>query len=356
MAAPLAVAAIAAPIIGGIFGSINSAQDRARAEYLMQQALEEIRSVGAPPDLAKALILEKFEQAGMLTPELEQDINLGLSKVGQIQEDPSLRDAQMGALEALTKRGKTGLTPEDRAAYNEIRQRVAADSEGKRQQILQNFMARGQGGSGAELAAQLSASQSGADRMSAEGDRISADASKRALEAMMSSGQLGGQIRGQDFDINRTKASAEDEIAKFNTANAISRQSRNIAARNNAQQYNLAEKQRIQDANIQMRNNELARQADARRNYWLDQLSAAQGRASSYGTGANFAANQGAATAKQWQGIGAGVGAGAGAIYSAGEGKTPQQPMFQGITSPTGMDPEDIKRKQQQSDSYLGRY
>lgn len=305
--------ALLVPVVTGIIGSASSAADRARAQEASEKAFQEIQNAGTPPDLSGAVLIKYLEEAGVLTPEMEHEINLGVSKVAGIQEDPATRDASMSALEGLKARGKTGLNAEDRAAYNDIRQRVQGDVEAKRQQIMQNFMARGQGGSGAELAAALSAGQSGADRASAEGDRISADASKRALEAMLAGGQLGATIRGQDFDVAKTKATAEDEIAYRNFQNSVGRQTRNTAARNTAAERNLAEKQRVADYNAQLANAETQRQQAAKRQYWADSAQRARDLANAQmGQAANYQ-RQGDATAGTWSGIGSGAAAGIGA-------------------------------------------
>lgn len=319
----LAIGSVAGPILGGVIGNMASKGDRDRAMAAIAEAQSIIDSVPEAPDLSKIqIIYDQFKRAGVLTPEVETALNLQASKVSQIQEDKSLREAQIGALEGLKQRGKVGLTPEERAELNKVRKDVQRDVEAKRQQILQNLAARGMGGSGQELASQLQASQSGAERASEEGDRISAIASQRALQALTQSGQLGGQIRGEDFDIEKAKASAEDEIARFNLANAVSRQQRNVDRSGRAQEMNLAALQKAQDANIQMVNQEKLRQVEAKRQYWQDQLARAQARAGvRTGSVAPAYRQEAQQTAQMWQGIGSGVGAGLGALgnYQAGK-------------------------------------
>lgn len=317
MAVPvLAAAAIAGPIIGGVIGNMASAADRRAAQDAAQRAFEIIDQIGAPPDLSREIIYDQFQQVGVLTPELEEAINVGVSKVAEIQEKPEFREAQLTALETLKERGRGGLSAEDRAALNQIRSQVAQDQEAKRQQILQAFAQRGQLGSGQELAAQLSAQQQGAQIASQQGDQLAAMASQRALEAMMQAGQLGTQVRGQEFDVEQAKASAADAFKQFDIQNAIARQQRNIGAKNVAQESNLATQQRIAEQNVAQKNAELLRQAEARRQKWLDELSFAQAKA---GTQAGIGASKERAadrSAQMWQSIGSGVGSGAGALAS----------------------------------------
>lgn len=312
----MAGASALGPVLGGVIGNMASKGDRERAMAAIAEAQSIIDSVPEAPDLSKIqIVYDQFKRAGVLTPEIETALNLQASKVSQIQEDKSLREAQISALEGIKERGKVGLTPEERAELNKVRKDVQRDVEAKRQQILQNLAARGQAGSGQELASQMLAAQSGAERASEEGDRISAIASQRALQALSQAGQLGGQIRGQDFDVERTRASAEDEIARFNMANAVARQQRNVDRSGRAQELNLAALQRAQDTNTQMINQEKLRQVEAKRQFWQDQLARASARAN-VRTGSVAPAFQQEAqrTSQMWSGIGSGVGAGAGAL------------------------------------------
>ena len=99
---PLTISSIAAPVLGGIVGGIfssNGAEERAAAA---QKALEQLNALGLPPDTSKALILQQFQSAGVLTPELQQDISLAASNVGQIKEDQSLRNAQLESVNMLS--------------------------------------------------------------------------------------------------------------------------------------------------------------------------------------------------------------------------------------------------------------
>lgn len=317
---PITMGAISAGagIAGGIAGNIASADDRRNARDKVSEAMGELMSIGLPPDLSQRLVLEKFKQEGTLTPAMEQEIQLQASKVGQIKEAPELKDAQLNALRMIQKRGQVGLTPEDRMAFNQLRQETQRDAEGKRQQIMQQMAARGQGGSGAELIAQLQAGQSGADRQSAEGDRIAAAASQNALQAMSQAGQLGGQIRGQDFSVNQARAGADDQNAMQQFNQAVSRQTRNVGNSNQAQQYNLGQAQDVSNRNVSQSNAETQRQNQAKMDYWNAMLGRAQMRSGALMGAANMANQQAQQKAGMWQSIGSGVGAGAGAMAGSG--------------------------------------
>jgi hypothetical protein len=321
----------AAVLGGGIIGAINSSADRNAAQQAAQNAVQEITSIGAPPDLAKQILLKHFESAGLLTPAVESAINQGDSSLSSYTEDPNLKNAQMGALSMLQQRGHGGLTAIDRAAFNDMRAKLATDAEGKRQQILQNFAQRGLAGSGAELAAQLQAQSSAQNQASQQGDAIAAAASQRALEAMTNAGQLGGQMRGQDFGVAQGKAQSQDAINRFNAANSQDVQARNVAAQNQSRQYNLANNQRLLDSNTNMDNAEQYRQADAQRQYWQDQLNAAAAKSNAYNNQATNLLGQANSAANMYQKLGTGLG---GAVASYGDYSLKQQKLDQQAGKP----------------------
>lgn len=269
-------------IFGGYIGAGQAAGDKSKAQGYAEDAFNELLGIGMPPDLSKELILQHFQQAGLLNPEMEQAIEQTYSAVQQMQEDPTGRNTQLEALAKLKNLSKSGLGAEDRAALNQVRDQVQRDLEGKRQQILQSYQARGMGGSGAELIAQLQGSQAGANQASMEGDRLAAMAQQRAREALMQSANLGGQLRTQDYIAAMNRARAEDELNRFNVQNQIARQQRNIGSKNAAQQFNLQNKQRIMDSNVAQANQELYRQNEAKRDYWQDQIDRANLRSGAY--------------------------------------------------------------------------
>lgn len=310
-----------ASAIGGILGNILSSGDRRRAREAYEQALAEINKIGAPPDLAKEIILQRFEQVGVLTPELEEAVALEAPKVAAIKEAPELREAQMTALQLVGERAKTGFSAEDRAALAQIQLQQARDTEAKRQQILQSFQQRGLGGAGAELASQLQAASAGAAQAGEEGLKLQAQAQRAALEAAMQSGQLGTQVRGQEFDIARTKAAAEDQAAMARFNEAVARQQRNVATRMGVQERNLATQQRIAEQNVAQANVELQRQRAAQAQQYQLGLQRAQILSGAQQGMGGVYQQQAAQTAGMWSGTGSAVGQGliAGGTHLAGQ-------------------------------------
>lgn len=313
MALGAAIGSIAAPIAGSLIGRFASGADRRRAESALDAAFAEIDKVGAPPDLSAEIIKEKFELVGLLTPELEQEIDVGISEVAEIKEDTSLRDAQTKALQSLQERGEAGFTAEEQADLAQLQTEVARQAEAKRQQILQNLAQRGQGSSGTALAAQLQAAQDGANLQSQRGLDIAAEGQRRALQSIAQTGQLGGQIRAQDFGVNEARARAADELQRFKVAQDIGRQQRNTGRLNDAQLRNLQAQQRVADLNVQQINAERERQSQAKRQFFLDQLNVAQVRAGNERGKAGFLSGK----ARDTQQLFSGLGRGAGQAFSA---------------------------------------
>lgn len=311
----------AIPVVTGIVGNILGSGDRNDASAAYARAMQELDKLGLPPDLSKEIIYKQFESAGMLTPELEQTILLGDSAVAGIQEDPGTREAQVEALQLMQQSGR-GLTPQDRAKFNQMRDEVQRDAEAKQAQILQEYQQRGMGSSGNALAARLASAQASANEASLQGDRIAATSAENALNALRQSGDMSSSLRRQDFDVANAKASAEDEFARFNAQNRANTQSRNIASINDARQHNLGNAQDILNKNTQLTNQERLRQVEAKRQYWQDKLSKAQ----AYGSAARMQGDAASAradrTANQWA---AGGNAVAGLINAYSSGKTQKE-------------------------------
>lgn len=208
------------------------------------------------PDIADMQIqLEQLIQQGILTPEAAQAIMQEQTELGNISTDPSLRNAQIEALNSLQDISSSGgLTAMDRAQLGQLQTELSNQERGSREAIMQNAQARGVGGSGLELAQQLMNQQGSAQRASQQGMDIAAQAQARALEAIQQAGQLGGNIRSQDFDEQARIAQAQDAINQFNAANKQNTNMANVNARNQAQQYNLDQRQNIANQNVGLRN------------------------------------------------------------------------------------------------------
>jgi hypothetical protein len=270
---PGAVIGGAVGLIGGLISGGAADDKRAQAEAAAAEAFRMIAAMDLSPDESKALIIEKLKSAGVYTPKMEENLaQLPDTNFEQIKADPRLKQAQMESLQTLQRTGRVGLGPQERAALAEAQDQEAREAKGRAAGITQQMAARGQGGGGAELAAQLASSQSEAATGSLAALRAGSMASQAALEGARSSGALAGQMGAQEYAQEAAKAGAKDATTRFNIQNQIQSQRQNIASQNEAQARNLTEQQRIQDINAATANQEQARQSQARRQKWQDDM------------------------------------------------------------------------------------
>jgi hypothetical protein len=313
----VAVGVAAISLIGGIMGNNANKKAQAKAEAALAQARAYIEQVGPPPDISKAIILEKLKEAGVLTPDLEQKINVGVSKLSEYQEAAQGRDAQVNALQLMSRASREGIGATERADLNKLRTQAAMDAEAKRQQLMQSLQSRGIAGSGSELASQLAMQQQGYQTASDEGDRMAAQAQTRALQAMAGAASAGQQLRGSDLAHAQATRGAADEFQKFDVANQVSQQSRNVGATNVAQASNLQNKQRVQDQNTTDQNEEKYKQVKRQQDYWNDKLKYAQALANPTGGSAAYDREiaKGNQEAASKSGLANAIGSGLASIY-----------------------------------------
>ncbi len=166
------------------------------------------------------------------------------SEFGNISEDPRLRDAQMRSLSSLEEIGSSGgLLAVDKALLAKTQRDAASQDRGRREAILQGQAARGMGGTGNALLAQLDSSQAATERSNQAGLDIAGMAQDRSLNAILQAGTLSGNIRGQEFDQNARKAQAQDAINNFNAGQNTWGSFQNAGIGNDQKQYHNGLKQ-----------------------------------------------------------------------------------------------------------------
>ena len=134
-----------------------------------------------------------------------------------------------------------GLTDVDRARIAEIQQEMNRRERGQREALMQQYAARGLGGSGAEMAAALMGQQEAAQGASMAGLQQAAMAQQARERALGQLGGMGSQVRGQEYEMQANKAAAQDAINRFNT------QLRNEAFLRNINEQNRLAQQRFQN-------------------------------------------------------------------------------------------------------------
>ncbi|MBK7497363.1 MAG: hypothetical protein IPI28_18910 [Candidatus Omnitrophica bacterium] len=212
-------------------------------------------SIRTPDPEAMKIKLEEYVQQGLITPEEAQVALQDPSAMEAIVSDPSLKEAQMSALGGLQDVAESGgLDANAKARMNDIAKSEGIRERGAREAILGNAAQKGTSGSGLEFLSQLKNQQEGADRVSDRDTQVAADAESRALDALINSGNLAGNIRGQDFSEASKIAQAKDAINAFNTSNRNQTNMWNVGNRNDAQRMNLNSGQSIANANVDNRN------------------------------------------------------------------------------------------------------
>src|SRR5262245_28997184 len=151
-------------------------------------------------------------QGGGLQYKPAQASMVGSSAMQNIVGDPTAELAQRDALMRLQEAARSGYDTIDRAAMN----RTLAEANTNERMQREAALSRLDPGSGAAIAARLSAQQSGANRANQQALDVAAASRQRALQALGAFGNMASTMRGQGFDEAAQRAKAQDAIAKFN--------------------------------------------------------------------------------------------------------------------------------------------
>ena len=226
----------------------DSGGDEAAAEEARRKAAEAYAKLKAPTltdvELEAAPWLRDATAANIdpyspIKAQLAALSSLDGTAMDDVSTDPRLKEDQMqslGALRDLANKG--GMNAQDEANLSRVQSQNAQADRGRREAILQNAQARGMGGSGMELLAQLQSSQGATDRGAQQGLDIAGMAQQRALDAMVQGGNLAGNIQNQDFSQQAQVARARDAINSFNAQNANQNSQFNAGNTNDISRFN----------------------------------------------------------------------------------------------------------------------
>lgn len=344
---------MAANLIGGAQANKAMRDAQAKQDAIMAQLRAEIDSVALPEQ--KELILQKYQSAGVLTPDMEEVVRLEDPSISKMSIDRTGRDAQMKALlgmQGIASEG--GLTAEDRANVMALQEEVGRANKGNREAILQNMQSRGMAGSGLELAQQLGGQQETAMQSAKQGAELAKLAQMRKLEAIMQSGAMGKDLNYMDTKEAMDRAAAQDAVNRFNASNTQDVLSRNVGARNAAQAANLGASQQLSNANIDLGNQATQYNLQAGQRNFENQM-AKQGAKMGIGTAqANNAMQGGIARGQTAAGVGAGIGQGFNALagYLATGNKTPAK---KSAAEDQGLDPSQTSGSNGQGTNYFNQ-
>lgn len=263
------IAAMAGSVIMNEYQKAQAAGDDKKAKQLMNQMLDQYNGIEQPE-------FKKPEYTGLAYEDTAY--NPITSKWEDVASDPAMVQKQQASLAALDQIAQSGgMTLTDKANINEIQGQAAMQDKARRDAIRQNMQMSGRGGGGMDLLSQLQSSQAATNQASQQGMDVAGMAQQRALDSIMKSGQMAGDIRQQGFGEQAQKAGALDAISQFNAQNTLQNKQYNAGQGMNAQQYNA----------------DMQNKAADMPNIWAQQrydnsMGMAQGKAGAYGQGMGY--------------------------------------------------------------------
>lgn len=294
-------------VLGGIIGANSSASSSAAATADSNNANQILQQLQTAPDISKPLILQQYQQAGVLTPEMESAINAQMP--GLIKTNAADQQAQNQALQQLQQRSTSGLTAADRAALTQANLQSETATQGQLGSIQQQMQQQGLADSGSSLAAKLAAAQGGQNQLSQNANNVAQQSQQAAMAATNQLGQLGGQMEAQDFGQQFQQQQAQQQMQRFNIQNQLGVQQQNTQAANQAQAANLANQQQLSNQNVSQNNANQQYNNQMQQQQWQDNTQLGQIKAGGLNNLAGVNSNLASNAAQQGANIGAGIGA-----------------------------------------------
>jgi hypothetical protein len=214
-----------------------------------------VATIPEPAFNLEAVTPEMYERVGQYVPQAAEVIAERRPELVEAsQEAKRGRDAQMEALESFRRISRSEFDPELQQKLAEASRKSRADAQSRQASLLQDAARRGQAGSLATMASQMSAGEDSMQRQAVESQMAAAESYRNRLAALQRSSDIGGQVRQSEMS---EAAKNADIINDFNQRTSTryqqaAQQRADLA--NQAQMFNLKEGQRIADANVQSRN------------------------------------------------------------------------------------------------------
>lgn len=307
-----------AGILGSIIGNSAAGGDSDAQKHALQDALNNIKNINTPTISEQELALQNEQSAGKLTPAQEQAVQQQSSQLNNVSVNPALRAAQMQALQSLQQQSTQGLSASDKLALTQIGQQNSQQANSANQAVLQNAAARGMGGSGATLAAQLANNQNSANNQQNKSMQVAAQAQQNALSATAQAGQLGNSLEQSQYGESSNAARAQDAINQFNTANKQGVNAQNTLAQNQANAYNQQNAQNISNTNTNLANQQQQYNKGLYQTQYNNQMGQAQAEQNAENNIAGYYGQQAANTRAEGAAIGSGIDKAGAAIFTGG--------------------------------------
>ena len=248
MVAPLVIMA-AATVASAAMQWWNSKQAQEASADERQRMLDLINKIQNPQFDTRDITPEDLEVVRTYIPESAPYIEeiapqqVKAASAGAMQG----RQAQLEALGQFKRLMQQGYDPQTAMEMARSQRAASAEAASARQTAQAEASRRGFGGGPSFY--QAGADQAAMDRLALSQQAGLADAANRRLQATGAMANLGGTIRGEDVSLEQANVNA---INAFNQRQAARKQDwANLGAstRNQAQQYNIGEMQRVSDAN-----------------------------------------------------------------------------------------------------------
>lgn len=240
------------------------------AEALQQPKFSD--PAAAPKFNMNALTPEMLQVVGTYNPQLSAFVEQQAPEILKQSEDMKRgRDAQNKALHEYLRVGEDGFDPVFQQTVQDAARKAQTEANSRQESIMDDFRQRGMANSGLNLAAQLQGSAQSMDRAAQTNAQAAADAYRNRMAALAAGADLGSQIQAEDKDLQQRNA---DIINSFNEKMTGRRQSyldQAAGLQNQAQQLNLANQQRVADANVAAKN-QAAQDAQSREDQLLQYL------------------------------------------------------------------------------------
>jgi len=294
----------AATIGGAVIGAKSASAGRRSAAAERQRVEDLFMMVELPKIEDQVLQLREMAKVRPLTVEEEQALQQGETLLAKVETDPQFKEAQMRALKNLEQIGEGGgLTAEDKFRLEQTRQATGKQARGAREAVMQKAAERGALTGGAAITQQLMAEQEAADTASMEGLGVNALAQQRALDAISRAGELGGEMRKQEYGEKASAARAQDAINRFNVAQAQDVQQRNIGRKAESDIFNIQNEMKRDIMNVGIKNYEQQYNKGLEQQRFENELARTQGATGQAGARAAAAERAGQAQAGMWGGI-----------------------------------------------------
>ncbi len=268
-------------VAGGLGGLLGGDDSGNSAQLAQNQALWNALMPPSAEDLA--VNYNNYNYAGDVSPKMDVAQQLGQHDALQdVNLDPRLKQAQMSALDTLSKIAGSGFTPDEKASLDAARQQRDADVTSKLKALQQNQDMRGVGNSDMALAQQMMQAQSSANSGAADARAEQAQAYKRSLDAIMNKGSLASNMENTDYSRQANLANNLNSRELTNLGQRANVGASNVNRFNNALQYNNTNQQNVMNKNTDTQHSQANFNSQAKENAFANQIAKVNGQ-----TGAN---------------------------------------------------------------------